>query len=148
MERIKKWILLKKYDREKAILDDSTLDSWIDLNNTHKWIQRVKKTPKSVWKYLNHGYFRLSCMTFFGNLMVMAYMLGNNPGSTEKLMIPDCKGERKPDLLRLTKCMQKRKEHSHSSYSFCLLHHYLLFLYRHPPNVIQACRSVSLISQT
>ena len=85
---------------------------------------------------------------FFGKLMVMAYMMENNPGSTEKLMITDYKGERKTDLLRYTKCMQKRREHSHNSYSFCLLHHHLLLLYRHSPNVIQACHSVSLILKT
>jgi len=39
-------------------------------------------------------------MTFFGKLMVMAYMMENNPGSTERLMLTDYKGERKTDLLR------------------------------------------------
>lgn len=37
---------------------------------------------------------------FLWKLMVMAYMMENNPESTEKLMITDYKGERKTDLFR------------------------------------------------
>lgn len=34
----------------------------------------------------------LSCMTFFGKLVDMVYMMDNSPGSREKLMTTDYKG--------------------------------------------------------
>ena len=49
---------------------------------------------------INSFLLMFHCLIFTPELMVMAYMMENNPGSTEKLMLTDYKGERKTDLLR------------------------------------------------